>query len=74
MIAILTLGKEPTLPSSCRPKILLHTIGKLFEKILLTRILTEVSERGLLRDEQFWFRPGHSMALQLAFLAKESTG
>ena len=30
---------------------LLDTIGKLFEKILLTRILHEVGERGLLRYE-----------------------
>jgi hypothetical protein len=32
-------------------------IGKLFEKILLSRILYEVSGSGLLRDEQFGFRP-----------------
>jgi hypothetical protein len=33
----------------------LDTIGKVFEKILLARILHEVSECGLMRDEQFGF-------------------
>ena len=55
---------------SYRPISLLDTLGKLFEKILLSRILHEVSTRGLLRDEQFRFRPKHSTALQLARLAE----
>jgi hypothetical protein len=41
-------------------------IGKLFEKILLARILHEVNERGLMRDEQFGIRPRHSTSMQLA--------
>jgi hypothetical protein len=48
-------------------------IGKLFEKILLTRILHEVGECGLLRDEQFAFRPRHSTSLQLARLVEGIT-
>jgi hypothetical protein len=59
-------GKDPALPSSYRPISLLHTIGKLFEKLLLFRILHEVRERGLLR----WFRPKHSTALQLIRLVE----
>jgi hypothetical protein len=51
----------------------LDTIGKLFEKILLARILHEVSERGLMRDEQFGFRPRHSSSLQLARLIERIT-
>jgi len=39
--------------------------GKLFKKMMLTRILYEVSGRGLLRNEQFGFRPKHSTPLQL---------
>jgi hypothetical protein len=42
--------------------------GKQFEKILLARILTEVSGQGLLRNEHFGFRPKHSTELQLARL------
>jgi hypothetical protein len=61
VLSILKPGKDPTQPSSYRPISLLDTVGKLFEKILLTRILREVNERGLLRDEQFGFRPKHSM-------------
>ena len=39
VISILKPGKDPALPSSYRPISLLDTIGKLFEKILLVRIL-----------------------------------
>jgi hypothetical protein len=66
VISILKPGKDPALPSSYRPISLLDTIGKLFEKILLTRILHEVAERGLLQNEQFGFRHRHSTSLQLA--------
>jgi len=73
VISILKPGKDPALPSSYRPISLLDTIGKLFEKILLARILYVVNERGLLRDEQFGFRPGHSTSLQLARLVERIT-
>jgi hypothetical protein len=55
VLSILQPGKDPTLPSSYRSISLLDTVGKLFEKILLARVLREVNERGLLRDEQFGF-------------------
>jgi hypothetical protein len=32
------------------------TIGKLFEKLLITRVFREIYGRGLLHDEQLWFR------------------
>ena len=70
VFSILKPGKDPALPSSYRPICLLDTIGKLLENILLTRIFREVSVRGLLRDEQFGFRPKHSTALHLARLAE----
>jgi hypothetical protein len=63
VISILKPGKDPELPSSFRPISLLDVIGELFEKILLARILHEVSVRGLTRDEQFGFRPRHSTSL-----------
>jgi hypothetical protein len=68
VVSILKPGKDPMLPSSYRSIGLLDTVGKLFEKVLLTRVLREVNERGLLRDEQFGFRPRHRTALQLARL------
>jgi len=50
------------------------TIGKLFEMILLARIIHEISVRGLMRDELFRFRPRHSTSLQLACLVEEWSG
>jgi hypothetical protein len=47
------MGKDPALPPSYQPISPLDTIGKLFEKILLARIRSEVSERGLMQDQQF---------------------
>jgi hypothetical protein len=57
VVSILKPGKDPALPSSYRPISIFDIVGKLFEKIVRTRVLREVSERGLLRDEQFGF-PG----------------
>jgi hypothetical protein len=59
VIYILNTGKDSAQPSSYRQISLLDTIGKLFERILLTTILYEEGECGLLRDEQFEFRPIH---------------
>jgi len=73
VISILKPGKDPALPSSYRSISLLDTIGKLFEKILLSRILHEVNVRGLLRNERFGFRPRHSTSLQLARLVERIT-
>jgi hypothetical protein len=36
----------------------------------LSRVLREVTERGLLRDEQFGFRSKQSTTLQLALLVE----
>ena len=68
VISILKPVNDPALPSSYRHIRLLDMIGKLFEKILLTKILSVVNERQLLGDEQNGFRPGHSTSLQLARL------
>jgi len=73
VVCLLKPGKDPALPSSYRPISLLDTIGKLFEWILLARILHEVSVRGLMRDDQFGFRPRHSTSLQLARLVERIT-
>ena len=70
VISILKPWKDPALPSSYRPISLLDTIGKLFENILLARILYEISDRGLMRGKQFGFRPSHSTSLQLAPLVE----
>ena len=69
MISILKPGKDPALSSSYRPISLLDVIGKLFEKIFNARIL-HLSERGLIRDEQFGFIPRLSTSPQLAWLVE----
>jgi hypothetical protein len=73
VISILKPGNDPSLPSSYRRISLLDTIGKLFKNILLSRILSEVSWRGLLRNEQFGFRPKQSTTLQLPRLVERVT-
>jgi hypothetical protein len=73
VISILKPEKDPALPSSYRPMSLLDMIGKLFEKILLARILHEVNVHGLMRDEQFGFKPKHNTPLQLACLVERIT-
>ena len=70
MISILKPGKDPALPSSYR---LLDTIGKLFEEIVLVKILHRVNEGRLMGKEQFGFRPSHSTSLQLARLVERIT-
>jgi len=73
MISILKPQKDPALLSFYRPISLLDTIRKQFEKFLLARILHEVSERGLVRNEQFVFRPRHSMSLHMGRLFQRIT-
>jgi hypothetical protein len=51
----------------------LDVIGKLFEKILLARILHEMSEHCLMQDEQLGFRPRQSTSLQLTCLVERIT-
>jgi hypothetical protein len=55
MVSILKTGEDPMQPFSYRPISLLDIVAKLFEKILLSRVLLEVNEHGLPRDEQFGF-------------------
>ncbi|GBP95537.1 RNA-directed DNA polymerase from mobile element jockey [Eumeta japonica] len=62
VIAIPKPGKDPRLASSERPITLLSHIAKLFERVLLRRLLRHLTPR----QEQFGFRSGHSTTLQLA--------
>jgi hypothetical protein len=43
VVSILKPGKDPALPSSYRPISLLGTVGKLFEKNLLARLVERVN-------------------------------
>ena len=72
MFSILNQGKDPALPSSYRPISLPDMIGKLFERILLTRNLFEIGRHSLLCNEQFGFRAKHSTAVQLTLIGRVS--
>lgn len=48
-------GKDPTLPSSYRPISLLPVIGKLFEKLILTRIRDHCTEHNTIPLHQYGF-------------------
>lgn len=55
-------GKPPNFPDSYRPISLLSCLGKLFERLLLTRLSRQVT--SLLPPEQFGFRAGLGTELQ----------
>ena len=68
IFSILKRAKDPALPSSYRIISLLDETNQLFKNILLTRILSEVSGRWLLRKKKFGFRTKHSSAIQVTCL------
>ena len=53
--SLLKPSKDSALPSSYTSISLQNTVGKLFEKSLLSRIMAEINSQVLLRDEQFRF-------------------
>lgn len=59
-------GKDPTVPSSYRPITLLSAVSKLFERLILQRLMEHVEEHHVIVPEQFGFRKGHSSVQQLA--------
>ncbi|KAL1453274.1 hypothetical protein WDU94_007429 [Cyamophila willieti] len=64
IIAIHKPGKNSHLATSYRPISLLPILGKIFERIILERLLN--SNIKLIQDEQFRFRKRHSTCHQLA--------
>lgn len=56
-------GKDPTQASSYRPISLLSTLSKIFERLILKRILPTINKT--IPNFQFGFRSGHSTAHQL---------
>lgn len=62
---LLKPGKDPTVAQSYRPISLLSIVGKIFERVLLSRIQLHIDEFNIIPDTQFGFRNGHSTDLQL---------
>lgn len=65
VVPILKPDKNPAEASSYRPISLLSSISKLFERIILNRMMTHINENSIFADEQFGFRLGHSTTHQL---------
>ncbi|KAI8427039.1 hypothetical protein MSG28_014680 [Choristoneura fumiferana] len=65
VIGIHKAGKPRTKADSYRPISLLMTQGKLFERVIQTRIWNFISDKNVLIDEQFGFRSRHSCVQQV---------
>lgn len=63
VVPILKPDKNPAEASSYRPISLLSSISKLFEKLILNRMM--IDENSIFANEQFGFRHGHSTTHQL---------
>ena len=53
-------GKDPTFPQNYRPIALLDNIGKIFEKIVNTRLRQFLEDNNLYNNQQYGFRKGKS--------------
>ena len=66
-------GKDPHDPLSYRPISLLNVMGKIFEKILASRLAPLLESHRLLPDQQFGFRSQRSTINPLMELHTDST-
>jgi hypothetical protein len=66
-------GKEPNFPQHLSPIILLSTIGKLFETVILKIVQKHIEERDLLNASQFGFRVRDCTTLQCMRLTAHVT-
>ena len=64
VIMILKPGKQPTEVTSYRPISLLFIISKIFEKLLLQRIINDIKSQDWIPSHQFGFRKAHSTIQQ----------
>ena len=53
-------GKDPVFPQNYRPIALLDNIGKIFEKIINTRLRQYLEDNNLYNNQQYGFRKGKS--------------
>ncbi|VVC38952.1 Endonuclease/exonuclease/phosphatase,Reverse transcriptase domain [Cinara cedri] len=65
IITILKPGKQPDMPESYRPISLLLTLGKIFEKLFLKRLVKIALTQNALPNFQFGFRAKHATFHQL---------
>ena len=70
IIPIHKLGKSLDFPASFRPISLTICISKLFERIILSRLLLFLVSNSILSSRQAGFRPGRSTLNQILFLSQ----
>ncbi|GBN07503.1 putative RNA-directed DNA polymerase from transposon BS, partial [Araneus ventricosus] len=58
-------GQNPKLPGNYRPISLLSNLGKIYEKVILSRLKDHCGELNIIPDEQYGFRPQHGCIHQL---------
>lgn len=58
-------GKDHSIAGNYRPITLLPIIGKIFEKIILSRMIDYEESKNILRNQQFGFRSRHSTTQQI---------
>ncbi|KFM60720.1 putative RNA-directed DNA polymerase from transposon X-element, partial [Stegodyphus mimosarum] len=68
--SILKPGKNPKDIKSYRPISLLPAMGKIYEKILCSRLTTHLEKYNLIDNNQFGFRSGHSTTHQILNLVE----
>ena len=73
VIGIPKPGKPLSDPSSFRPISLLPCLGKLYERILASRLKDYLFTNNLLINEQFGFRPHHSCVHQVHRIVEYAT-
>ncbi|CAF0819288.1 unnamed protein product [Adineta ricciae] len=68
IILLLKPKKDKQQPSSYRPISLLSCLGKLLEKIVKQRLMSELDRRNILPEHQAGFRPGKSTVYNIVRL------
>lgn len=63
-------NKDKKLPTNYRPISLLSTLSKVFEQVILNRLVPHHEQNKTLPDEQFGFRKRHSTTHQLTRVAE----
>ena len=68
------MGKPLDSPASFRPVSLISCVSKLFERIILSRLLFFLESNSILSPRQAGFRPGRSALDQILYLSQSILG
>ena len=73
IVAILKPGKDPSVPTNYRPISLLSNIGKIYEKILLDKLIKHEDDHKIIIPQQFGFRNGHPTVQQILRITEHAS-